>query len=88
VANTGHAWDKAATPPRFNRYPEYSKRWSPTSVKAETLHAVVEYVKIADDGNLTLSQLACVHSRRFVKDVASELVEHDIRTTRRRSRDV
>jgi aryl-alcohol dehydrogenase-like predicted oxidoreductase len=52
------------------------KRWSPTSARAETLLAVDEYVRIAENANLTHSQLALafVQSRPFVKDVGSGIV--------------
>lgn len=68
---------KASSNARFVAYPEYMKRWSPASASPETLRAVDEYVKIAQEqANLTPSQLAIafVRSRRFVSDAGSVIV--------------
>lgn len=61
---------------RFEKYPEYMSRWSPVSASPQTLDAVEEYAKIAEDCNMTPTQLALafVRSRRFVSDVGSVIV--------------
>jgi aryl-alcohol dehydrogenase-like predicted oxidoreductase len=61
---------------RFVQFKDYMKRWNPASASPQTLEAVEEYAKIAEQVNLTPAQLAIafVRSRRFVKDAGSTIV--------------
>lgn len=61
---------------RFVRFPDYMKRWHPSSASRETLEATEEYVKIAADAGMTPSQLAIafVRTRRFVGKNGSVIV--------------
>ncbi|CAB9498616.1 gated potassium channel subunit beta [Seminavis robusta] len=71
-----YASQTAGPKSRFIKYPEYMSRWSPATATPETLQAVDDYVKIAEQANLSPSQLAIayVRSRRFVSDLGSVIV--------------
>jgi len=61
---------------RFQKYPEYMSRWSPATASAATLAAVEEYSRIAQENNITPSQLAIAfcRSKRFISDNGSIIV--------------
>jgi len=61
---------------RFEKYPEYMSRWSPTTASPATLAAVDEYAQIAEQAGMTPSQLAVAfcRSRRFIQDAGSVIV--------------
>ena len=61
---------------RFNKYPEYMRRWSPSTASKETLRATEEYAKIAEDFEMTPAELAIafVRSRKFVAEHGSVIV--------------
>jgi len=61
---------------RFARFPDYMKRWHPSTATKETLDATEEYAQIAQDAGMTPSELAIafVRSRKFVEKNGSVIV--------------
>lgn len=61
---------------RFVRFPDYMKRWHPSSASKATLDATEEYTEIATEAGMTPSELAIafVRSRKFVEKAGSVIV--------------
>ena len=61
---------------RFIKYPEYMRRWSPTTASTPCLDAVDEYAKIATQAGMTPAELAIafVRSRRFISEYGSTII--------------
>jgi len=61
---------------RFVRFPDYMKRWHPSSASTGTLDASEQYAQIAQDAGMTPSELAIafVRSRKFVEKNGSVIV--------------
>lgn len=61
---------------RFVRFPDYMKRWHPSSASRATLDATEEYAQIAMEAEMTPSELAIafVRSRKFVEKAGSVIV--------------
>lgn len=74
--SNSNSHQKPSDDSRFVRYPEYMRRWSPTTASSSTLDAVDEYAKIAEIVGMTPAQLAIafVRSRKFVGEVGSTIV--------------
>ena len=68
--------DAASSNSRFIKYPEYMRRWSPTTASTPCLDAVDEYAKIASQAGMTPAELAIafVRSRRFISDYGSTII--------------
>lgn len=61
---------------RFIKYPEYMRRWSPSTASEATLSATDEYAKIAEEAGMTPAELAIafIRTRKFVADNGSVIV--------------
>ncbi|KAL7475169.1 hypothetical protein ACHAW6_001093 [Cyclotella cf. meneghiniana] len=61
---------------RYVRFPDYMRRWHPSSATRSTLDATEEYARIAEEAGMTPAELAIafVRSRRFVKENGSVIV--------------
>eukprot|EP01083_Nonionella_stella_P291225 991024_1 len=67
---------KPASTSRFVKYPEYMSRWSPTTASPQTLDAVNEYSKLAEENGMSPTELsiAFIRNQRFVADNGSVIV--------------
>ena len=68
--------DAPSSNSRFIKYPEYMRRWSPTTASTPCLDAVDEYAKIASQAGMTPAELAIafVRSRRFISEYGSTII--------------
>jgi len=61
---------------RFIKHPEYMTRWSPKTASKQTLDAVEQYSKLAEEAGMTPVELSIVfcRTRRFISDNGSTIV--------------
>jgi len=61
---------------RFVKYPEYMSRWSPQTALEQTINAVDDYSKLAEEAGMSPTELsiAFCRTRRFISDNGSTIV--------------